>query len=128
MTHALFILDFFMLFHCFRWSDVFPQCNIEKTSNIVYANVQGITQIKEELKDKIVMKANDKSIKPVLLNSTTVSQQDLDEIKYRYTKNKPFIDSMQQKIKEFEVYEKLNSQMQERNKVIQSQGKKFNNK
>ena len=61
MTHALYILDFFLEFNQFRWAEAMPECYSKKTCQIVYANMQGMDEIKAELKDKNVMKKNDKS-------------------------------------------------------------------
>jgi hypothetical protein len=48
------------------------------------------------------MKKNDKSIKPVLINNVNVNNDELDEIQYRFTQNKKFIDKMKHKLKYFE--------------------------
>lgn len=65
MLHPLYILDFFLEFHQIRWSDHVPLCNSGKYGEIVYANVQGIEQIKQQLYDKNIMKKNDQNIKPI---------------------------------------------------------------
>ena len=62
-TDALFILDFYLKFHCMKWSDVIKNCNSTKYVEIVYANMQGIDEIKKELLDKNIMKKNDNNIK-----------------------------------------------------------------
>jgi len=39
MTHSLYIMDFFLEFNCFKWSDAMPECYSKKHSQIVYANM-----------------------------------------------------------------------------------------
>lgn len=48
------------------------------------------------------MKKNDRSIKPLLVGNTIVTRQMLDEIRYRYTQCKPFMDELKHKLKYFE--------------------------
>ena len=50
-----------------------PECYSKKHSLIVYANMQGMSEIKKELRDKNIMKKNDKSIKPILIENTIVN-------------------------------------------------------
>lgn len=64
----LFILDFYLEFNCMRWSDVMPFCNSNKMGEIVYANMQGLDEIKKELLNKNIMKKNDNNIKPIILD------------------------------------------------------------
>ena len=75
MTHPLFILDFFLEFNCFRWCEAMPECYSKKHSLIFYANMQGLYEIKKGLGDKNIMKKNDKSIKPILLENTIVNHK-----------------------------------------------------
>jgi len=102
MIHPLYILDFYLEFNCFKWSEAIPECFSKKHSQIVYANMQGMGEIKRELKDKNIMKKNDRSIKPILLKTPTPVRQELDEIQYRYTQNKAFVKVVRSKLKEFE--------------------------
>lgn len=64
----LFILDFFLEFQCLKWSETLPNCNSNKHIDIVYANMQGIDDIKKELLNKNIMKKNDSSIKPIIID------------------------------------------------------------
>ena len=85
MTHPLFILDFYLEFNYFKWQDLYPDCKSTKCCEIVYANMQGMDQIKEELKDKNIMKKHDRNIKPIIMDNVIVNKQQLDEIKHRFT-------------------------------------------
>ena len=87
----LFILDFYLTFNYIKWSNYLPNCNSGKLGEIVYANMQGIEQIKKGLKDKNVMKKNDYKIKPILIENLQVNPNDLFEIKFRYRESLPFI-------------------------------------
>jgi len=69
----LFILDFFLAFHLIKWSDYMPLCNSNKQGEIVYANMQGIDQIKKGLRDKNIMKKNDNLIKPIILEHVYIN-------------------------------------------------------
>ena len=91
-TDALYILDFYLEFHCMKWSEVIANCNSTKYVEIVYANMQGIDEIRKELKDKNIMKKNDNNIKPILFDEMPVNQIDLHEVVIRYTENKEFIE------------------------------------
>ena len=102
MIHPLFILDFFLEFHCQKWSETVPQCNSQKYCEIMYANMQGIDEIKKELHDKNIMKKNDNNIKPILIPDLHSKLEDLEEIKYRCTKNKEFVSEFKTKLNKFE--------------------------
>jgi hypothetical protein len=67
--HPLFILDFYLTFNFIKWSNYMPNCNSGKLGQIVYANMQGMEQIKRGLCDKNVMKKNDYKIKPIILEN-----------------------------------------------------------
>ena len=64
LTHPLLILDFFLEFHCMKWSEHVEKCQSNKYCEITYANVQGIEEIKDELRDKNVMKKVDEDARP----------------------------------------------------------------
>lgn len=102
MIHPLFILDFFLEFHCQKWSETVPQCNSQKYCEIMYANMQGIDEIKKELRDKNIMKKNDNNIKPVLIANLNTNPEDLEDIKYRCTKNRDFVVQFKDKLSKFE--------------------------
>ena len=68
MLHPLYILDFYLDFNFMKWSDVVPYCNSNKNAEILYANMQGIDEIKKELRDKNIMKKNDCNIKPLIID------------------------------------------------------------
>ena len=89
MTHPLFVLDFYLEFNFLKWSEACPDCNSKKMCQIVYANVQGLDEIYKELEGKQIMQKNDKSIKPIF-NNNIASQNDLLEVKQRWTHNKEF--------------------------------------
>lgn len=84
MLHPLYILDFFLEFHQIRWSDHVPLCNSTKHGEIVYANVQGIEQIKQQLYDKNIMKKNDQNIKPIFHEQYRADPLELEQILQRY--------------------------------------------
>lgn len=84
MLHPLYILDFFLEFNQIRWSEHVQQCNSTKLGEIVYANMQGIDEIKKELLDKNIMKKNDNNIKPIIFENMQTNTDWLDEIDYRY--------------------------------------------
>jgi len=44
---SIYILDFFLEFNLTKWTDLVPQCNSSKYAEIVYANMQGIVEIKK---------------------------------------------------------------------------------
>lgn len=54
-THPLYILDFLLEFQGTKWQDVVPDCFSSKCCQIVYANTQGMGQIKSEFKDSNLM-------------------------------------------------------------------------
>ena len=62
-------------------------CNSSKRGEIVYANMQGMEQIKKGLRDKNIMKKNDNQIKPILYDPIPVNQIEIQEIFDRYTNN-----------------------------------------
>ena len=64
MLHSMFILEFYLEFNCVKWSEKIEKCNSNKHSQITYANVQGINDIKAELLDKNIMKKADGQNKP----------------------------------------------------------------
>ena len=88
MTHPLFILDFYLEFNQLRWCEVINNCNSTKCGEIVYANMQGIDEIKKELLDKNIMKKNDDLVKPLIFDKVYVNPKELEEIKYRYKENR----------------------------------------
>mmetsp|Transcript_4593 Transcript_4593/g.6984 ORF Transcript_4593/g.6984 Transcript_4593/m.6984 type:complete len:134 (+) Transcript_4593:3489-3890(+) len=94
-----YILDFYLEFHCMKWSEAIPNCNSTKYVEIVYANMQGIDEIKKELLDKNIMKKNDSHIKPIILDDIVVDPQDIDDIVIRYTNNEKFITEYTDRLK-----------------------------
>ena len=56
LIHPAYIIEFFLEFHCIKWSEYIQNCNSTKYCEISYSNVQGIEEIKEELEDKYAMK------------------------------------------------------------------------
>ena len=66
MLHPLFILDFYLEFNAMKWNETVPLCNSQKHCEVVYANMQGLAEIKRELQDKNIMKKHDANIKPII--------------------------------------------------------------
>jgi hypothetical protein len=56
LIHPAYIIEFFLEFHCIKWSEYIQNCNSTKYCEISYSNVQGIEEIKAELEDKYAMK------------------------------------------------------------------------
>ena len=81
MIHPLFILDFYLEFNAMKWNEKVAECNSQKYCEIMYANMQGLTEIKKELNDKNIMKKNDSNIKPIMIENLAVNENDLVEIK-----------------------------------------------
>jgi len=98
MIHPLFILDFYLEFNAMKWNEKVAECNSQKYCEIMYANMQGLSEIKKELNDKNIMKKNDTNIKPLMIENIEVHESDLIEIKQRCTKNKEFIDVFKKKL------------------------------
>ena len=59
LLHPAYIIEFFLEFHCIKWSEYIQNCNSTKYCEISYSNVQGIHEIKAELEDKYAMKKED---------------------------------------------------------------------
>jgi hypothetical protein len=87
----LYVLDFFLEFQCLKWSETLPNCNSTKMIDIVYANMQGLDDIKKELLNKNIMKKNDSSIKPIILDHVVFDPQHHQQTKNRYYHDQEFI-------------------------------------
>jgi len=85
MTSPIFILDFYLEFNCCRWIDKIQYCNSQKYCEIVYANMQGIQECHKELKNKSIMKKNDKRIKPIFYENMLINPIDVNAIIARYS-------------------------------------------
>ena len=85
MIHPLYILDFYLEFNAMRWNEKIADCNSQKYCEIMYANMQGLTEIKRELADKNIMKKNDANIKPIMIENIILDENELLEIKHRCT-------------------------------------------
>jgi hypothetical protein len=111
MIHPLFILDFYLEFNAMKWNEKVAECNSQKYCEIMYANMQGLTEIKSELNDKNIMKKNDSNIKPIMMENLQINENDLIEIKQRCTKNKEFIEVFKQKLNHFsEIKNEMSTQ------------------
>ena len=97
----VYILDFFLEFQCLKWSETLPNCNSNKHVDIVYANMQGIDEIKKELLNKNIMKKNDSTIKPIINDHMEPDEKIIKEIKERYFYNERFIHYYQQRLIHF---------------------------
>lgn len=95
----MFIPDFYLTFQQIIWSDFMPYCNSNKRGEIVYANMQGMEQIKKGLRDKNIMKKNDNQIKPIIYDQIPVKESDIQEIIHRYTQNPQFIAYFEERLK-----------------------------
>lgn len=54
-----------------------PFCNSNKMGEIVYANMQGLDEIKKELLNKNIMKKNDNNIKPIILDHMSINPYEI---------------------------------------------------
>lgn len=54
--HPIFILQFYLVFQKALWSSIVSNCKSNKQCELVYANVQGLDEIKQELRGKEIMK------------------------------------------------------------------------
>jgi hypothetical protein len=115
MLHPLYILDFYLEFNAMKWNEKVAECNSQKYCEIMYANMQGLTEIKKELNDKNIMKKNDANIKPIMIDNIFLDENDLIEVKQRCTKNKEFIDYFKQKLNRFsELKNEMQTQQRKR--------------
>jgi hypothetical protein len=81
MTSPFYIIDFFLEYHCVKWSEYVENCNSNKICQIIYANMQGIQEIKQELGNKIIMKKSDA---PQFFNDTFVDESEISAIIEKY--------------------------------------------
>ncbi len=88
-----FILDFYLEFQYMKWSEKIPNCNSNKHVEIVYANMQGIDEIRKELLNKNIMKKNDNSIKPIIIDQLQPQPSQLQDVQYKYFQDTQFIES-----------------------------------
>ena len=120
----VYILDFYLEFHCMKWSETIANCNSTKYVEIVYANMQGIDEIKRELKDKNIMKKNDNNIKPIIFEDVRATQADIDEVLTKYTENTQFIENYTQRLNQFKELEEQIKEQKKQNKAAEKKIKK----
>ena len=65
-------------------------CNSQKYCEIVYANMQGIGECRNELKNKGIMKKNDKRIKPIFYENMMINSIEVNAIIAKYSFDKEF--------------------------------------
>lgn len=85
-----------------------PECYSKKHSQVIYANLQGFESIKKELRDKNIMKKNDRSIKPIVIENLEVNYKQIVEIKERFTNNPEFKVNLKEKL---QFFDKLTSEI-----------------
>jgi hypothetical protein len=81
MTSPFYIIDFFLEFNCVKWSEKVENCNSNKLCQIIYANMQGIEEIKQEQCNKIVMKKSDA---PQFFTDSIVDESEISAILDQY--------------------------------------------
>lgn len=61
-----------------------PSCKSNKRCDIVYANVQGLDEIKAELRGKEIMKKREQAVRPFFVGTTNERLPDMirDELAY----------------------------------------------
>lgn len=100
LVDSLFVPDFFLDFNCLQWNEILPHCLSKKVSKIVYANVQGLEQIKQEMANKTIMQKNDARIKPIWREKNIADPRDLQEILSRY-KDPDYLREVRHKLWQF---------------------------
>ena len=73
--HPIFILRFFLEFQNQQWSNHVPSCKSNKLCDLVYANVQGLDEIKAELRGKEIMKKREQSVRPLFVQTQPQGMQ-----------------------------------------------------
>eukprot|EP00347_Sterkiella_histriomuscorum_P009002 403342907 len=87
-THPIYILDFFLEFQSIEWQNATQDCKSGKISKLAFANFQGKDELIQHHNDKNIMKKTEEQIKPLVLDSKQVPEEEIQKIKQRYYQQK----------------------------------------
>ncbi|CDW82003.1 UNKNOWN [Stylonychia lemnae] len=83
-VHPIYILDFFLEFQSIEWQNTTHDCKSVKISKLAFANIQGKDELVQHHFDKNIMKKTEEQIKPLVLESNPVPEEEIKKIKNRY--------------------------------------------
>lgn len=78
--HRAYILDFYYQYNDKNWT----MYNSEKVCKITYGRIQGKDQLVSHLKDKKVLKSHNNNVKPLIMNTKRVNENEIREILDKY--------------------------------------------
>jgi hypothetical protein len=68
-VHPASIMRFYSEFQDAQWAELVDSCKSTKKCAIVYANVQGLEEIKAELRGKEIMKKREQAVRPYFVEA-----------------------------------------------------------